>query len=56
MPRGCGKKANGRRRKKVRDNVSGKQVRREKVEKKEEPCLKVLHWNAERVSLTRQMN
>ena len=49
VPRGCGKKANGRRRKKVRDNVSGKQVRREKVEKKEEPCLRVVHWNAEGV-------
>ena len=27
----------------------GKKVRREKVEKKIEPCLKVMHWNAEDV-------
>ena len=48
VPGGCGRKVTGRICKKVRRG-KGKKVRREKVEKKIVPCLKVMHWNAEGV-------
>ena len=48
VPGGCGRKVTGRICKKVRRG-KGKKVRREKVEKKIVPYLKVMHWNAEGV-------